>query len=264
MFAKKNIDRAILEGSKILLVEDNMINQDVARAMLNQRGMAVEVAENGEQAVAMVKEAEYDCVLMDVQMPVMDGNEATRIIREELGRTDLPILAMTAKVLETDIKKALKSGMNCHIPKPIDLELLLDEMAYWINAAQNKRDHSGPKEQAGYEEILADCLDKVGGDNNLFLKIIAVFLEKHASDYDAVVSLVDGGDILGARKRVHNLKGVTLVVGATVLHDVAASLETAFDENDTEAIPQLLEQFKGALEETVRYLTDYQTAHSTH
>ena len=261
MLKKNHIDRSVLEGANILLVEDNRINQDVAQAMLNQRGMQVDIAENGEQAVEMVGTQEYDCILMDIQMPVMDGNAATRKIREELHKKNLPILAMTAKVLENDVKEALAAGMNCHISKPIDLEFLLDEMAFWIGSLRKQRDDAGNGEDS-CEEILADCLQRVGGDKTLFLKIIKVFLEKHADDYEEVVALLGQGDSVAARKCVHNLKGVTLVVGAEDLHYTASALEKAIDDQKKNIIPQLLKQFQTDISKTVNYLTRYLNANS--
>lgn len=261
MLKKNHIDRSVLDGANILLVEDNRVNQDVAQAMLNQRGMQVAVAENGEKAVEMVGSHKYDCILMDIQMPVMDGNVATRKIREELNKKNLPILAMSAKVLESDIKEALDSGMNCHISKPIDLELLLDEMAFWIGSFRKHSDSVGKAEEF-YEEVLADCLQRVGGDMTLFLKIIKVFLEKHADDYEEVVALLGQGDTVAARKCVHNLKGVTLVVGAEDLHYSAVALEKAIDEQKKNIIPQLLKQFQTDMGKTVSYLTRYLNNHS--
>jgi len=241
-----HFDRNVLEGASILLVEDNKINQDVAKAMLHQRGMLVDIAENGEQAVEMVRGNEFDCVLMDIQMPVMDGHTATRIIREELQFVNLPILALTAKVLEIDIKKSLASGMNCHIPKPINLELLLNEMAYWISHSQGQQD-----------TIMRDCLDKVGGNNDLFIQILHVFLKKHTTDYDAVIELLEDGDTSGARKLIHALKGVAPVVGAEKLYTVAVELEASLLNETANELTPLLERLDTNLQETVRAVQEY-------
>ena len=121
---------ADFSGRRVLVVEDNELNREIAQTILEETGFAVETAPDGTDAVEMVRRAGefyYDAVLMDVQMPIMDGYEATRTIRA-LPREDvktMPIIAMTANAMEEDKETALKSGMNAHIPKPLDVELFL-------------------------------------------------------------------------------------------------------------------------------------------
>jgi len=241
-----HFDRNVLKGASILLVEDNKINQDVAKAMLDQRGMFVDVAENGKQAVEKIRENVFDCVLMDLQMPVMDGHTATRIIREEMQIRKLPILALTAKVLDIDIQKALDAGMNCHIPKPINLEFLLNEMAYWIT--YSKKQQNDP---------MTDCLTRVGGNKDLFLKILDVFLEKHTTDYDTIIKLLEDGNTEEARKMVHTLKGVAPVVGAEKLYQLTIDLEASLLNDSASDRVALLEDFESYLQEAVRTVGEY-------
>jgi len=254
--SENSVDISILQGITILLVEDNIINQDVARAMLNQRGMDVDVAENGEQAVEMVSNGDYDCVLMDLQMPVMDGNTATRIIRKDLKRTRLPILAMTAKVLDSDIKEALDSGMNCHIPKPIDLKLLLTEIAYWVN---NSREQVGTlsKDDLYQKKIMAECLENSGGDKELFIKVLTVFLEKHSSDSAQVRDFLKESNLKDARRTVHALKGVCQVVGARELYEITVELEAILSTESEKDVAQLLEKFDTSLQGSIANIKDY-------
>ena len=125
-------------GKRVLLVEDNELNREIAQAILEETGFTVETAPDGTDAVDMVRRAEegwYDAVLMDVQMPVMDGYEATRTIRA-LPRKDvrdLPIIAMTANAMEEDKETALKNGMNAHIAKPLDIELFLSILRKYLS-----------------------------------------------------------------------------------------------------------------------------------
>ena len=129
--------QADFSGKRVLLVEDNELNREIAQAILEETGFAVETAPDGTDAVDMVRQAEegwYDAVLMDVQMPVMDGYEATRTIRA-LPRKDvreLPIIAMTANAMEEDKETALKNGMNAHIAKPLDIELFLNILGKYL------------------------------------------------------------------------------------------------------------------------------------
>ena len=112
-------------------MEDNEINQDVAVGLLESAGLACEIAENGEIAVRKIRDHEYDVVLMDMQMPVMDGIEATREIRSDPRLRNLPIIAMTANAMATDREKCLDAGMNDHIGKPIDPDQLFSVLLRW-------------------------------------------------------------------------------------------------------------------------------------
>jgi CheY-like chemotaxis protein len=124
--------RSHYSGSRILLVEDNAINREVAQELLSGVGLAVDTAENGQQAVTMVDTTAYDLVLMDVQMPEMDGLEATRVIRAMAGKADLPVLAMTANIFEEDHRTCLEVGMNDFIAKPFDLENFFSTIIKWL------------------------------------------------------------------------------------------------------------------------------------
>jgi signal transduction histidine kinase/DNA-binding response OmpR family regulator len=128
-------DLSLTRGTRVLLVEDNEINQEVALGQLEDAEVEVDVAENGEIAVRMVQAKTYDLVLMDMQMPVMDGIEATRVIRSDSRFDDLPIIAMTANAMAADRDKCLEAGMNDHIPKPIDAQELFRVLSQWTRDA---------------------------------------------------------------------------------------------------------------------------------
>ncbi len=125
----------------MLLVEDNDINQEVAIGLLEDAAIQVDLAENGEIAVRMAQENDYDAVLMDMQMPVMDGIEATRAIRSDPRLQDLPIIAMTANAMAIDREKCLEAGMNDHIGKPIDPDQLFSVLLRWTG--RNDRSYTG-------------------------------------------------------------------------------------------------------------------------
>jgi len=129
-----SLDLTGARGARVLLVEDNEINQEVALGQLEDAKVKVDVAENGEIAVRMVQDNDYDLVLMDMQMPIMDGIEATRIIRANPRLVDLPIIAMTANAMAADRDRCLEAGMNDHIPKPIDPEELFRVLAQWTQS----------------------------------------------------------------------------------------------------------------------------------
>ena len=139
-----SLDNARTRGTRVLLVEDNEINQEVAIGQLEDAEINVDLAENGEIAVRMVQEKDYDLVLMDMQMPVMDGIEATRVIRSDPRFETLPIIAMTANAMAADRDRCLEAGMNDHIAKPIDPDQLFSVMLRWTRrrAAEDKSEAS--------------------------------------------------------------------------------------------------------------------------
>ena len=125
--------RSGLQGARILLVEDNEINRELAIELLSTQGLIVETAEDGSQALEMLHAHRFDAVLMDCQMPVMDGFAATRALRQRPELRDLPVIAMTANATAGDKKRALEAGMNDHITKPIDMEGMFATLARWIS-----------------------------------------------------------------------------------------------------------------------------------
>ena len=130
--AGPSVELAQIRGARVLLVEDNELNREVALGLLEDAHLAIETAENGQVAVQMVAEHKYDLVLMDMQMPVMDGLGATRAIRSKPQFQSLPIIAMTANVMESDRDKCNEAGMNDHLAKPIDPEALFAALLRWI------------------------------------------------------------------------------------------------------------------------------------
>ena len=121
-----------LKGARILLVEDNKFSREVALDLLDEAGIDVEVACNGREALQMLEKQRFDCVLMDCQMPVMDGFEAARLIRQRTEWRYLPVIAMTAHALEGDREKALAAGMDDYIAKPFEIDLMFSTLVQWL------------------------------------------------------------------------------------------------------------------------------------
>jgi signal transduction histidine kinase/CheY-like chemotaxis protein len=251
-----------IQGARVLLVEDNEINQQVAKEILEGAGLNVALASNGQEAVNAVKENNYDAVLMDVQMPIMDGYQATRKIREwetEVRKqraedrsqdsvhspqfSELPVIAMTAHAMAGDEQKSLEAGMNDHITKPIDPEQLFATLQKWIKqdaerAASQKSaladapaepDQAVPEEEDLPESLpgfgLADGLKRLQGNKRLYRKLLLNF----ATDYDAAANdireALDAKDFEHAHSLVHNLKGMAGNLAATELQAAAVNLE---------------------------------------
>ena len=218
---------ASLAGASILLVEDNEINREVATEMLAEEGIAVDVAENGQIAVDKVGAHAYDLVLMDLQMPVMDGLEATRAIRKLPNRRDLPIIAMTANAMSEDRERCIEAGMNDHIAKPIDPDALWSALAKWMRKAPADpldalRLVPGLDVEAGLKFTL--------GKQALYLSIARTFASGAPAHLDAVREALAAGDHKAAERAAHTLKGMAATLGAERVRAGAAALETAIRE----------------------------------
>jgi PAS domain S-box-containing protein len=228
-----------VQGARILLAEDNAINQQVATELLQQAGFVVEVAGDGAQALAMLGTQAYDAVLMDIQMPVMDGYTATTRIREQPRWKELPVLAMTANVMGEDRAKAAQVGMNDHIAKPIVAQDLFAKLLRWIPHGQRPLpagfgQEAAPNAQEALELPaqlpgidLPKALLSVGGNRALLRKLLGEFAQAHAEDDQKLRSALLGADWSGVQRLAHTLKGVGGAIGATGVQQRAGALEAA-------------------------------------
>ncbi|MET0094248.1 MAG: response regulator, partial [Sedimenticola sp.] len=239
-----------LHGARVLVVEDNEINLEVAQELLEQNGIHVSVAVNGREAVEKVHSASFDAVLMDVQMPVMDGYQATTMIRSEPHFKDLPIIAMTASAMPADRGRCLDVGMNDFVSKPFeprDLFLTLDR---WISVdegrvAEDLQTHTPPVEPGQLPVIggldAEDGLRRVGGNQALYVRLLLKFRQSQAGFGTGMRAALAAGDMESARRAAHTLKGVSGNIGAVELYRSSQELERLIKHNDREAIePQLV------------------------
>ncbi len=219
-----------LTGMRLLVVEDNLINQQVAQELLGSLGAMVILAANGQLGVEAVAHAKpmFDAVLMDLQMPVMDGYSATRKIRTELGLTELPIIAMTANAMASDRDSCLAAGMNEHVGKPFDLKHLT-EVLLKVTRGQPSSD-TNPAQTISISVPMGavdvdGALERLGNDTGLYAKILTSYLEEIAAMPDQLDRLLLTGDIVGATRLLHTLKGLSATVGASDLAEIAKQLE---------------------------------------
>jgi CheY-like chemotaxis protein len=202
--------RALRRDARVLLVEDNPINQEVARELLLRVGLEVDVAADGAQAVDAVSAGRYDLVLMDMQMPIMDGLEATRRIRAMEGRSSLPIIAMTANAFEDDRRRCIDAGMNGHLSKPVDPVRLFVELSQWI-AEDEDSAAAGPAAEAPACAAPASAppdacevldveagLQSLAGDWASYRNLLSVFAEHHAQDVDLLNDALTRQDLPAA------------------------------------------------------------------
>jgi two-component system sensor histidine kinase/response regulator len=236
-----------IRGARILLVEDNDINQQVAREMLEDAGLLVDVAENGQVALDMVQRVFYDLVFMDMQMPVMDGITATREIRKIARLARLPVVAMTANAMEQDRRRCIEAGMNDSVIKPIDPRELCDVLLRWVRmvepalkatpAAAAVQKSEGPLSApaAGLPEGIPGLDTKLGLSRMLGKKFLYLaMLRRYASGQRSVCAQIHEalamGDMPTAERLAHTTKGVSANVGATAIQNLAAALEESLRE----------------------------------
>jgi PAS domain S-box-containing protein len=248
----------VMRGAHLLLVEDNAVNQELALEILGAAGIRVDVANNGAEALEKVAQTDYDGVLMDCQMPVMDGFEATRRIRADKRHANLPIVAMTANAMAGDKERCIECGMNDHVAKPIDVGQLFVIMAQWIkpkNApAQTTAERDAPDEDAvpavpGLETDKA--LTRVGGNVKLLRKLIGRFNETQADVMARIKAAIENSDADGATREAHTVKGLAGNIGATEMAERAAKVEGMLKRGETEGLREALEAMEQELNSLV-------------
>jgi PAS domain S-box-containing protein len=229
-------------GEHILLVEDNVFNQQVAMALLENAGLRVTLAGNGLEALQLVRAEQFDVVLMDIQMPVMDGLATAREIRKlGKGGGELPIVAISANASDQDVRESIAAGMNGHITKPYTPELLYGAISRWLKEKQ-ARD--------GARLDVEKAIRQIGGDRKLYRDLLVRFVEEYGEKGKELRSDVGGGNLLRAAHQAHAIKGVAGVLAAKTLQAAAQKLESALKQEKRELEP-LLSRFDDELAATL-------------
>ncbi|STQ91422.1 response regulator [Iodobacter fluviatilis] len=234
------VDLSGILGARILLVEDNDLNQQVGMDLLQDAGFIVDLAENGQQALNKVQQVSYDLVLMDMQMPVMDGIAATKKIREWPDFASLPIVAMTANAMQADQERCAAAGMNGHVAKPIELHDLWMALLRWIPPRPvNLQGGVLPVPSKSSDLVLKSKLEaldvpgldvaaglrRVLGKETLYLEMLRKFIHGQSSVIAEINVALEEKDVLTAERLLHSSKSVAASIGAADLADLAAELE---------------------------------------
>jgi signal transduction histidine kinase/CheY-like chemotaxis protein/HPt (histidine-containing phosphotransfer) domain-containing protein len=233
---------AELNGARVLLVEDNEINQEVAGAILRSMGMTVSVANNGLEAIDKVRNNDFDAVLMDVQMPVLDGYATTRAIRADSRIAQPPIIAMTANAMQGDREICIAAGMNDYVAKPIRPAELIQALTRWVRIAPTKTaaPASAPR-TLPYGALQALGLDTqqalalLMDSDELYGNVLRRFIEEYTDAAQQVDAALQRNDFNAAARVLHTLKSSAATIGATALHQLCATVEPELKEGQKPA-----------------------------
>jgi signal transduction histidine kinase/DNA-binding response OmpR family regulator/HPt (histidine-containing phosphotransfer) domain-containing protein len=255
-----------IRGAKLLVVEDNEINQEIVTELLSNNNFKISVANNGLEAIAAVEKDEFDLVFMDIQMPEMDGLEATRKIREK-GYTEVPIIAMTAHAMSGDRDKSLDAGMNDHVTKPLDPNKVYETLVQWIPEKEQIDGQEPEIEETEYsnkdhvtlpEKIpgvsIENGLERLNGNVPFYMKLLEKFFNAYTpSDIDTLKIWLRNNELKEAQRWVHTIKGVSGNIGALDLQTQAIALESSINENDQD-IKVHLESFSKVFQNLLQEL----------
>ncbi|MGD9823382.1 response regulator, partial [Desulfobacter sp.] len=235
-----------LSGARVLVVEDNSTNQMIMLELLAQVGIAAACAGDGQEAVGLVASSSFDLILMDLQMPVMDGYEATRQIRQMKSARKLPILAVTAHAMAKDRERCLAIGMNGHVSKPVHPNQLYATLAQWIKPPSKQVRVKIPRIQEGILPDtltginMAGVLEQFSGNQTLLRTVLIDFHSQNLSTMREIRQAIQTHDDERIRFLVHTLKGVAGNIGAEALASTACDVEKAIKQGREENVSELL------------------------
>ncbi|MBF0607328.1 MAG: AAA family ATPase [Magnetococcales bacterium] len=257
-----------VKGARVLLVEDNVLNQQVAGEILRATGVLVEVAGNGMEAVDAVNQRTYDLVFMDVQMPVMGGYEATALIRKNESLKDLPIIAMTAHAISGTREACIAAGMNDYVSKPIEPETVYRAMLRWlkptIRQVSQQTTDTPQQPQVQVDDVdfpdtlagidIASALVRLNDNKRFFKELLMDFAEMYASITQEIQAEIDKGDIPTAQRLAHTIKGTAGNLSANDVYAAAGELEKALKDASEARYVGLLSRFDAALQQVLESL----------
>ncbi|NOR64473.1 MAG: response regulator, partial [Candidatus Scalindua sp.] len=260
-----------IRGAKVLLAEDNEINQQVATELLEKAGLIVTIANNGKEAIEKVEGSEFDLVLMDVQMPEMNGLEATGCIRKNPRFSNLPIVAMTAQAMTGDRETCIEAGMDDYLTKPININELFSALVKWIKPRDRKMtdmdtsEKSLPADDKRSEDAqlptlpgidVEAALIRVGGNRKLYKKLLIKFRDDYSNSFDEIQRAIENNNLNDAERYAHTVKGVAGNIGISKLYKVAGDLEAGIRKRETDRYDSMLKKYSRELSKALTTLKD--------
>lgn len=262
----EKFDFTTVTGARALVVEDNRINQIVACALLKEAGITCRVANNGQECLRMAESDRFDLILMDVQMPLLDGYTATSILRG-YGNT-MPIIGVTAHALVGEREKCISAGMTDYISKPIDADILYEKIIHLVphQLSGIKREHDTVSGKPSHSESIPATINGINVkkallrlDNNLELykNIVNDFVKRGVSEFGNLKSVYSGGDLPRLIRIAHTAKGVAATIGAEELSKAAGLIEETIRYGNLSGKKEMFEQYEEILSETIKVLSSH-------
>lgn len=247
-------DFATFKGTKILIAEDNIINQKVITGLLSTSGINITIANDGQEALNILeKESDFAIIFMDAHMPVMDGFQATRVIRTNPKYDHIPIVALSGDTASDDIRNMLNVGMEAHIEKPLKMDALYDIIYVYTNG----REAQNGSQEAHVSFDSTEGLEICGGDKDFYLEILSDFTTKYCGSADAIKKLINESDSASANKILLDISGVAANIGASDLHQIALDLKNSLSNpTDLEYINNL-KNYKRTLDHVCEAIKEY-------
>ncbi|RUO60563.1 hybrid sensor histidine kinase/response regulator [Pseudidiomarina insulisalsae] len=247
-----------LQGTRVLLVEDNDINQHIATEMLEHLGLQVDVAQHGEEALERVEHQTYGMVLMDIQMPIMDGYSAARAIRSRHAYEQLPIVAMTANTASEDVEKSLAAGMQDHLAKPIDEAKLRQVVKKWCRRGLDNATAAAPQDAPAQTRLrypnhhdidFQSALTRLNHNVELYVNLVQRLYDSYDEAPLRVVDFLTKGQHEEARRYFHTLKGSAANLGLSGVEKLAAQLEQAMKNAELDQVADHITRLRPMLEQ---------------
>lgn len=254
-----------LQDTRVLLVEDNDINQHIAKEMLEHLGLQVDIAQHGREAIEMVEQHAYGVVLMDIQMPVMDGYSAAREIRSRYAYEQLPIIAMTANSASEDVEQSLAAGMQDHLAKPIDEVKLKEALKKWCrrdrqvtqSTAEPKPTSDKKQRYPNHHDIdFQSALTRLNHNIELYVDLVGRLHESYQEAPQRVVDFLSKGQHEEARRYFHTLKGSAANLGLLGIEKLAAHLESAMKNAELDQVADHITRLRPMLDQAKLAATD--------
>lgn len=250
-------DFAVFKGTKILIAEDNIINQKVIAGLLSTSGIEITIANDGLEALNILEnDTDFAVIFMDAHMPIMDGFQATRHIRKNPKYNHIPIVALSGDTAADDIRNMLNVGMEAHVEKPLKMDALYDILYVYTNGNES---NNGTKEsQSDSPEFdTSKGLEICGGDKEFYLEILSDFASKYCGSAETIKKLINESDSTGANKLLLDISGVAANIGADDLHSIAVNLRNNISNpTDLEYVTNL-KNYKRALAQVCEAVKEY-------
>ncbi|MFT7859826.1 MAG: response regulator [Sulfurimonas sp.] len=250
-------------GTRLLLAEDNMINQKVILGLLADSGIEVVVANDGQEALEILEEdSDFIAVLMDAHMPRVDGFEATRRIRQNSDYDHIVIVALSGDTAADDIRKMTEAGMSEHLEKPLKMDALYDVLyAYTSDASQeNQEDAVDTIDVVSTRELDGEKgLEICGGDDNFYHEILNEFLQTYSNSDEQLISMLENDELAKADKLLLDIVGVSANIGAVKLNNIATHIKDSLSDHDEKSYLTLVQQYQHHLKILLEDIKAYQT-----